>query len=164
MTGGGLVRIALAIALIAIASAPLAAQTQASRAGVGIDALNARLSEAYRRRDPQAYAALFTDSAVFEWPAVDVVRGRAALAAMGRAIWAAQRDVELRVRPGARRLSASHATEFGAFAQAWTDTAGVRRTEYGRYAAYLVQQPDGRWLFDRWLGFEDSTRATPLRR
>ena len=157
-------RIAVAIALIAIPSAPLVAQTQASRSvapSAGIDALNARLSDAYRRRDPQGYAALFTDTAAFEWPAVDVVRGRAALAGMGRAIWVAQRDVELRVRPSMRRVDASNAIEFGAFAQTWTDSAGVRRTEYGRYAASLVRQPDGRWLFDRWLGFEDSLRVTP---
>lgn len=153
-----------ALLVAAFAISPLGAQTQASRdvaPSAGIDALNARLSEAYRRRDPQAYAALFTDTAAFEWPAIDAVRGRAALADMGRAIWAAQRDVELRVRPGARRVSAAQATEFGAFAQTWTDSAGVRRTEYGRYAAYLVRQPDGRWLFDRWLGFEDSLRVTP---
>jgi ketosteroid isomerase-like protein len=157
-------RITLALLLVASVSASLAAQTPASRGttpSAGIDALNAQLSDAYRRRDPQAYAALFTDTAAFEWPAVDVVRGRAALAGMGRAIWAAQRDVELRVRPSMRRVDARNAIEFGAFAQAWTDSAGVRRTEYGRYAASIVRQPDGRWLFDRWLGFEDSTRVTP---
>ena len=152
-------RTPLALIVAVVLVTPLHTQAQASRAERGIEALNAGLSDAYRRRDPQAYAALFTDSAAFEWPAVDVVRGRAGLAAMARAIWAAQRDVELRVRPGARRVAAAQATEFGAFAQTWTDSAGVRRTEYGRYAAYLVRQPDGRWLFDRWLGFEDSTRV-----
>ena len=157
-------RIALALMLIVSIGVAVRAQVQASRTGGGIDGLNARLSDAYRRRDPRAYAALFTDSATFEWPAVDVVRGRAALAAMGRAIWATQRDVELRVVPSMRRAEATHATEFGAFAQTWTDSAGVRRTEYGRYAAYLVRQADGRWLFERWLGFEDSLRVTPRRR
>jgi uncharacterized protein (TIGR02246 family) len=154
-------RIALALMLVVSIAAPVRAQVQSSRAGGGIDGLNARLSDAYRRRDPQAYAALFTDSATFEWPAVDVVRGRAALAAMGRAIWATQHDVELRVVPSMRRAGAANATEFGAFAQTWTDSVGVRRTEYGRYAAYLLRQPDGRWLFERWLGFEDSLRVTP---
>jgi uncharacterized protein (TIGR02246 family) len=159
-------RVTLALILAVAVGAPAEAQMQSSRGvapNAGIDALNARLSDAYRWRDPQAYAALFTDTAVFEWPAVDVVRGRAALAAMGRAIWAAQRDVQLVVQPSARRVAAAQATEFGAFAQTWTDTAGVRRTEYGRYAAYLVKQRDGRWLFDRWLGFEDSLRVTPRR-
>lgn len=48
----------------------------------GIDSLNARLVQAYGNRDPRGYAALFTDSAVFEWPAFNTVRGRAGLEAM----------------------------------------------------------------------------------
>jgi ketosteroid isomerase-like protein len=130
-----------------------------SAAAMELNAVNARLSDAYRRRDPAAYAALFTDTAVFEWPAIAPVRGPAALGAMGRAIWAGQRDVDLRVRVASRRVAADHATEFGAFEQTWTDTAGVRRTEFGRYVTALVRQPDGRWLMDRWLGFEDSVRV-----
>lgn len=35
----------------------------------GIDSLNASLVAVYRDSDPLRYAALFTDSAVFEWPA-----------------------------------------------------------------------------------------------
>ena len=41
----------------------------AGEANAGIDSLNARLVRAYRARDPVAYAALYTDTAVFEWPA-----------------------------------------------------------------------------------------------
>ena len=129
-------------------------------AGAGIDSLNARLADAYRRRDPEAYAALFTDTAAFEWPAF-TAQGPVALAAMVRSNWAAQRDVELRLRVAARRLAADHATEFGAFEQSWSDSSGVRRTEYGRYVTYLVRQPDASWRMDRFLGFEDSTRAAP---
>lgn len=127
--------------------------------GAGIDALNARLADAYRQRDPEAYARLFTDTAAFEWPAFDTPRGRPALAGMVRANWAAQRDVELRLRVATRRLAADHATELGAFEQSWTDSAGVRRTEYGRYVTLLARQGDGRWLIDRFLGFADSTRV-----
>ena len=127
-------------------------------ATAGLDALNARLADAYRRRDPAAYAALYTDTAVFEWPAFPSVRGPAALAAMARANWAAQRDVELRLRVGTRRLAAGHATEVGAFEQSWRDTAGVRRTEFGRYVTLLVRHGDGSWRLDRFVGFEDSTR------
>src|SRR2546421_6115881 len=43
---------------------------------------------AYRTHDPQAYAALYTDTAVFEWPAFNTVRGPAQLAAMARSNWA----------------------------------------------------------------------------
>ena len=127
-------------------------------ANTGIDSLNARLVSAYRARDPQAYAALFTDSAVFEWPAFNTVRGPAALAAMARDNWAAERDVDLRLTVASRRVGADHATEFGAFEQSWTDSAGVRRREYGRYVAYLLRQPDRSWRMDRFFGFEDSTR------
>ena len=135
-----------------------AAEASAGAANAGIDALNARLVDAYRRRDPDAYAALYTDTAVFEWPAFNTVRGPAALAAMARDNWAAERDVELRLRVAARRLAADHATEFGAFEQSWRDSAGVRRTEFGRYVSLLVRQGDGSWRLDRFFGFEDSTR------
>jgi len=130
-----------------------------STASAGLDALNARLGDAYRRRDPSAYAALFTDSAEFEWPAFTTPRGREALAAMARNNWSGERDVDLRVRVNARRFAPDHATELGAFEQTWTDTAGVRRTEFGRYVSVLARQRDGSWRIDRWLGFEDSTRS-----
>src|SRR5439155_6127424 len=103
-----------------------------SEANIAIDSLNARLVSAYRNRDPQAYAGLYTDTAVFEWPAFNTVRGPAALAAMARDNWAAERDVELRLTVATRRLAADHATEFGAFEQSWRDSAGVQRTEFGR--------------------------------
>jgi ketosteroid isomerase-like protein len=131
----------------------------ARAANAGLDSLNTRLAEAYRRRDPAAYAALFTDTALFEWPAFNTVRGPAALAAMARDNWAAERDVELRLHVASRRFAPDHATEFGAFEQSWSDSAGVRRTEYGRYVSLLVPQKDGSWRLDRFLGFEDSTRT-----
>ena len=39
------------------------------QAGARIDSMNAKLSTVYRARDWRGYAQLFTDSAVFEWPA-----------------------------------------------------------------------------------------------
>src|SRR5205085_4559660 len=114
----------------------------ATNGNTGIDSLNAPMISADRARDPQAYAALFTDSAVFEWPAFNTVRGPAALAAMARDNWAAERDVELRLHVASRRLAADHATEFGAFEQTWSDSAGVRRTEFGRYVSLLARQRD----------------------
>jgi ketosteroid isomerase-like protein len=131
----------------------------ADAANAGIDALNARLVESYRGRDPAAYGALYTDAAVFEWPAFNTVRGPAALAAMARENWAGQRDVELRLHVTARRLAPDHATEFGAFEQSWSDSVGVRRTEFGRYASLLVRQADGSWRMERFFGFEDSTHV-----
>ena len=144
-----------------VGCAPAAPATQASSgvANAGIDTLNAHLVDAYRRRDPAAYAALYTDTAVFEWPAFNTVRGPAALAAMARDNWGAERDVELRLRVAARRLASDHATEFGAFEQSWTDSAGVRRTEFGRYVTLVVRLANGSWRLDRFLGFEDSTRV-----
>jgi ketosteroid isomerase-like protein len=144
-----------AVMAAACASTP----APATNANTGIDSLNARLASAYRARDPQAYAALFTDSAVFEWPAFNSVRGPAGLAAMARDNWAAERDVDLRLTVASRRLGGDHATEFGAFEQTWSDSAGVRRTEYGRYVSYFLRQSDGSWRMDRFFGFEDSTRV-----
>ncbi|HKW08907.1 MAG TPA: nuclear transport factor 2 family protein [Gemmatimonadaceae bacterium] len=132
--------------------------TPEQKANFAIDSLNVRLSAAYHNRDPRAYAALFTDSAVFEWPAFNSPRGPTQLANMARDNWSAERDVELQLNVSMRRLATDHATEFGAFQQAWTDSSGARMIEYGRYATYLVRSPDGRWRMERWLGFEDSTR------
>lgn len=156
-------RAAAVVTALGVLLAACARADAGADAGAGIDSLNAKLARSYHDRDPAAYGALWTDSAVFEWPAIASPRGPAALSAMAREIWAGERDVELRVTPSSRHVAADRATEFGAFAQAWTDSGGKRMTEYGRYASYLVRGPDGGWRFDRWLGFEDSTRATPRR-
>ena len=151
--------VAYAAVLACAPSRPTTEGADAAAANAGIDTLNAHLVDAYRRRDPAAYGALYSDSAVFEWPAFNTVRGAAALAAMARDNWAGQRDVALRLRVAQRRLAADHATEFGAFEQSWTDSAGVRRTEFGRYATLLGRHTDGSWRMDRFFGFEDSTRV-----
>ena len=132
-------------------------------ANAAIDSLNARIVDTYRRADPRAYAALYTDTAVFEWPAFNTVRGPAALEAMARSNWAGLKDMDLRLTVSHRRVTADHATEFGAFEQSWTDSAGGRMTEYGRYAELLVREPNGWWRIDHFLGFEDSTRRGPAR-
>jgi ketosteroid isomerase-like protein len=137
------------------------AQAAPSDAGadVGIDSLNARLSQAYRDHDPVAYGRLFTDSALFEWPAFDSPRGPAELEAMARSNWSALRDMDLRLTVSSRSIAPDHATEFGAFEQSWSDSTGARMAEYGRYASLFLRQPDGSWKMHRFLGFEDSTRA-----
>ena len=130
----------------------------AGEATAGIDSLNARIVQAYRSHDAQAYAALYTDTAVFEWPAFNTVRGSTALAAMARENWASLKDMDLRLTVATRRVTPDHATEFGAFEQSWRDARGVRMTEFGRYVAFLLRQQDGSWRMDRFFGFEDSTR------
>ena len=152
------IRVAIVSLGVACLACPQPSRPSARQATTGIDSLNAALVRAYRSHDPVAYAALYTDTAVFEWPAFNTVRGPAALAAMARDNWADERDVDLRLRVAARRLAADHATEVGAFEQSWRDTAGVRRTEFGRYVSLVVRQADGAWRLDRFFGFEDSTR------
>ena len=132
-----------------------------SESNAGIDSLNARLVHAYRARDPRIYAALFTDSAVFEWPSFNTVQGRAGLEAMVRSNWASLDDQEMLLTVSHRRVASDHATEFGAFQQSWRDPAGARMTEFGRYVAVLVRQGDRSWLIDRFFGFADSTRSSP---
>jgi ketosteroid isomerase-like protein len=132
-----------------------------AEANAGIDSLNVRLSEAYRAHDPAAYAALFTDSALFEWPAFDSPRGPSELEAMATSNWSALRDMDLRLTVSTRTVAPDHATEFGAFEQSWSDSTGARMAEYGRYASLFLRQPDGSWKMHRFLGFEDSTRALP---
>lgn len=134
-----------------------------AQANAAIDSLNARVVQAYRDRDPKAYAVLYTDSAIFEWPAFNSVRGRAELAAMAANNWAAQRDVDLRLTVANRRVASNHATEIGAFQQSWRDSSGARMAEFGRYVTVLVRQRDGSWRMDRFVGFEDSTRTVSAR-
>ena len=136
-------------------AAPATRDTAAASADAGVDSLNARLSKAYRDRDPVAYGRLFTDSAVFEWPAFNTVRGRAGLEAMARTNWASLRDMDLKLDVAHRRVGPGYVTEFGAFQQAYRDSGG-RNIEYGRYVAVLVPAADG-WRMDRFFGFSDST-------
>lgn len=149
--------------LILAAACSTAARESPNDASAGIDSLNARLVQAYRNRDPQAYGALYTDSAVFEWPAFNTVRGRAGMEAMARNNWPSLNDMDLALAVSSRRVAPNHATEFGAFQQSWRDSSGRRMTEFGRYVTVLARQADGSWRIDRFFGFEDSTRATNRR-
>ncbi len=146
----------LFVVVVAGCSPPL--RESADDAEAGIDSLNARLVQAYRARDPRSYGALYTDSAEFEWPAFNTVRGRAGMEGMARDNWAALNDMDLKLTVTARRLAENHATEFGAFQQSWRDSTGGRMAEYGRYVTSLARQPDGSWRIDRFFGFADSTR------
>jgi uncharacterized protein (TIGR02246 family) len=148
-------------AFLGLAGLACRSSGEASADPTGIDSLNAALVRAYQSHDPQEYAALFTDSAVFEWPAFNTVRGRAELAAMAQNNWRSLSDMDLRLNVATRRFAPGHATEFGAFEQSWSDTSGARMTEFGRYVAVLLRQSDGRWLMDRFFGFEDSLRRSP---
>ena len=154
------ITLSLGIVATACSQPPVTSTAQAS---AGIDSLNARLVRAYQTRDPQAYAALYTDTAVFEWPAFNTVRGPAAMAAMARSNWASLSDMDLRLTISSRRIAPDHATEFGAFEQSFRDSSGTRMTEFGRYATVLVRQKDDSWLMDRFFGFSDSTRKASTR-
>jgi ketosteroid isomerase-like protein len=140
------------------------AGTSAAEANAGIDSLNARIERAYRDKDPRAYAALYTENGGFEWPAVPTVRGRAGLEAMGRELWPPLRELQLRMIVSSRRIAADFATEHGAFEESWRDSTGGRATEYGRYVALLVRQPDLSWRMDRFFGFSDSSRTSAARK
>jgi ketosteroid isomerase-like protein len=155
-------RASIRVAVVSLGLACLAcsqpSRPSAGQATAGIDSLNAALVHAYRSHDPLAYAALYTDTAVFEWPAFNTVRGPTALAAMARENWASLRDMDLHLTVATRRVAPDHATEFGAFEQSWRDSSGARMAEFGRYVSFLVRQENGRWRMDRFFGFEDSTR------
>ena len=152
---GRILAVVLALgAALACGDEPRTAPPSAN-ADAGVDSLNARLSKAYRDHDPVAYGKLFTDSAVFEWPAFETVRGRAGLEAMAKSNWASLSDMDLRLDVAQRRVAPDHVTEFGAFQQAYRDTSG-KHVEYGRYVAVLVPGADG-WKMDRFFGFSDST-------
>jgi hypothetical protein len=148
----------LALATACATLACVAERRPAAPAGdvnARVDSLNARIAKAYRDHDPVAYGRQFTDSAVFEWPAFETVRGRVGLEAMARANWASLSDMDLKLDVAHRRITADHVTEFGAFQQAYTDSGG-KHVEYGRYVAVLVPAVDD-WRMDRFFGFSDST-------
>jgi ketosteroid isomerase-like protein len=126
----------------------------------GIDSLNARIVKSYRDRDARAYAALYTDTAVFEWPKFNTVRGPHGLEEMARESWKPLDNLDLKLIVSSRRVAQNHATEFGAFEESWDDPKAGRTTEFGRYAEFLLRQSDGSWRVDRFFGFEDSTRST----
>jgi uncharacterized protein (TIGR02246 family) len=150
--------------LAAIACSQGPPRSSAADAGARIDSLNARIEQAYRAKDPKAYAALYTDSAVFEWPAVETVRGPAGLEAMARSLWPSLEDLDLKLRVASRRIAPDHATEFGAFEESWRDTSGARMTEYGRYVTLFAKEADGSWRIDHFVGFSDSSRPLPPKR
>jgi ketosteroid isomerase-like protein len=154
------IRVAILSLCIAGLACTQPARPSLHEASAGIDSLNVRLVNAYRTHDPQAYAALYTDTAVFEWPAFNTVRGPAELAAMAQNNWASLKDMDLRLTVSSRRITPEHATEFGAFEQSWRDSSGARMTEFGRYVSLLVSQDDGSWRMDRFFGFSDSTRSS----
>ena len=161
MSHRSLTKTQLSLAILSVWASLACATEQRTSSGAtsldaGVDSLNARISKAYRDHDPVAYGALFTDSAVFEWPAFTTVRGRAGLEAMARTNWAALRDMDLRLDVAHRRVAPDHVTEFGAFQQSYADSAGAKSIEYGRYVAVLVPRSDG-WRMDRFFGFSDST-------
>ncbi len=160
-TSIGAAMIPLFVLGVACSQAPH--RSSASEASAGIDSLNVRLIQAYRNRDPRTYAALYTDSAVFEWPAFNTVRGRAGLEAMARNSWASLNDLDLQLTVSSRRVASNHATEFGAFQESWRDPDGVRMAEFGRYVVFLARQGDSSWRIDRFFGFEDSTRRLSAR-
>jgi ketosteroid isomerase-like protein len=152
---------ALTVGIACADGAPARTAVVDPQAGAHIDSLNAQLSAVYRSRDARGYSHLFTDSAVFEWPAIPNVRGRAALEALARDGWKPLDDLALEVHPSTRRIGPESATELGAFEESWRDSTGARKIEYGRYAEVLARQPDGTWLIDRFMGFEDSTATRP---
>ena len=157
---GGVSAVLLLAGALACAQPP---ESPPRDANAGIDSLNARLIQAYRSRDPQAYAALYTDTAVFEWPEFNTVRGASGMADMVRGNWPSLNEMDLALAVSSRRLAADHATEFGAFQQSWRDSSGARMVEYGRYVTLLARQGDGSWRIDRFFGFADSTRPQPAR-
>ena len=82
---------------------------------------------------------------------------------MARGNWASLKDMDLKLNVASRRIAPDHATEFGAFEQSWSDSSGARMAEFGRYVTLLARLADGRWLIDRFFGFEDSTRTLSKR-
>ena len=155
-------RLAISLCVLSVACSDAPRESTAG-ADAGIDSLNARTAQAYRDRDPSAYANLYTDSAVFEWPNFNTVRGRAGLEEMVRGNWASLDSMDLKLIVASRHLAPNHATEFGAFEQSWRDPKGGRMTEFGRYVTYLARQPDNSWRIQRFFGFEDSVRQTSNR-
>ena len=148
----------ISLVVLSVACSTPRESSSGTGATAGIDSLNARITQTYRDRDTKGYASLYTDSAVFEWPAFKTVRGREGMEGMVRSSWASLDSMDLKLDVASRRVANDNATEFGAFEQSYRDPKGVHLTEFGRYVTVLARQPGGRWRIDRFFGFEDSTR------
>ena len=151
----------LAAMLLGCAVSSDAARSAEVAPAVALDSVNSRIVRAYHDKDPRAYAALYTDSAQFEWAAIPTVHGRAGMEAMARELWTPLPDLDLKLIVATRRIATEHATEFGAFEESWRDSTGGRTTEYGRYVVLFARAPDDSWRIDRFFGFSDSTGKKP---
>src|SRR2546428_13443997 len=90
----------ISVAVVPLCIVGLACQPSrpsTGEAAAGIDSLNAALVRAYWSHDPRAYAALYTDTAVFEWPAFNTVRGPPRLGAVARSNRASLGAMDLRL-------------------------------------------------------------------
>src|ERR1041385_1990268 len=105
LTGARLRAAVVSLSIAGLACTKPAQLAVSEATAAGIDSLNARIAQAYRSHDPEAYAALYTDTAVFEWPAFNTVRGPAALGAIDRSNWASLRDMDLRLIVSTRRVA-----------------------------------------------------------
>ena len=102
----GRTRVALRTSTACANEAPASRPAVDPQAGAHIDSLNASLMAIHRMRDAKAYGTLFTDSAIFEWPAIPNVRGRARLELMAVENWKSLNQLELKVIPSSRVIGA----------------------------------------------------------
>ncbi len=130
--------------------------TPAGSAIVALDSLQEEFLSVHRQRDAQAYAALHTDGAVFEWFGIPPIRGRDAIAQAMRDNWAERSALALEMTPEDRRVYEYHALEFGSYRESWLTPTELPTSEYGRYAMLYVRSDGGPWRIQRMLGFTDS--------
>ncbi len=153
---------ALAVAA-APACAPPAAEPATSPPAVDAAAVTAavaevwaRLSAAVPENNIDATLAQFSPTARYDYPAIPPMLGRVGIDSVVRPIFAARDFTGLTITPAATYVvSNDMAYARGSLTESWVEN-GKPATEYGRFAAEVVKEPDGQWRIRYFMAFPDS--------
>lgn len=157
-------RSTVALVSLILSGCGMSLQDEAAVVHAELDSLGVRIVEAHRARDPGAFAALHTESVVFEWRGGSTSRGRAEFEAQMRRNWATRNELDLQLHRPIRRVAGEFATEVNAYRETWRSHPDTLTSEHGRYVVLIARQPDRRWLIEHWIGFTDSVTHAYLPR
>jgi uncharacterized protein (TIGR02246 family) len=126
-----------------------------------IEATNARIVDAFKRGDPTAIAANFTDDAVIMHSNEPMWRGRAAFT-KGIAGFLSQMSVkDFVVKVEDVMVGGDLAVETGTYEMTAQLKSGQEMKDKGKYVAAWKRQPDGSWKMVRDISNTDLPASAP---
>jgi uncharacterized protein (TIGR02246 family) len=133
-----------------------AASATAAIAGAGlreaVEEAGRRHTDAWKRGDADAAAAMYTDDALLMFPSMETVRGRAAIHAFVGSVFSTTRIDRLDVTTEELDVHGDTAYERGTYSEAYTVQGQGAKQERGRYILVWKRQLDGAWKIHRFLG------------